>query len=50
MMARMTRKMQVPAYDPVLDGAQLLEKRGVDCEPKKVISIRAIDSPPDDEW
>ena len=39
MTANMTRKIHVPAYDPVLLGAQADENSGVLLEPKNTDSI-----------
>ena len=38
-----TRKMHVPAYEPVLVGAQADEYSGVLLEPKNTMSIMDID-------
>lgn len=43
MTASMMRKIHVPAYEPVLRGAQADEYNGVLLEPKNTISIRDID-------
>ena len=42
MKAKMMRKMQVPAYCPVPEGAHCVEKSGVEVEEKKVIIISDI--------